>query len=199
MAVHVIHPRLFALFGLLGVLFCLGAESSAQADAQVSARLGVGGGVAAPPLGDVFGVFEMRLASELLFGPAQSNAFRIGPALDLRTANFESLEAAVGLTALLPVMSEMPLWVTLGGGYAARQFGDDHAFGLATVAWGLRSYNYHYPYGYGVGVYLSTRFDLMAPQQFEVTAGVEIDLALLLVLPTMAIITWMGGGDPDEP
>ncbi len=193
-------PRLSAL-GLIAVASIgswMGAPESAHADAQVSSRLGIGGGARRGALGAVDGRFEMLLRAEVLFGGARPDVVRVGPAIDLRTGNFASAEVAGGLTLLLPVASGWPLWLTAGAGYAARDDGPSAAIGLVTIAFGYRDYDYSDPYGFAVDVYATYRTDFEDPSRFEITAGLSFDLELIFVLPTRLLATWITAGDPDE-
>jgi len=176
----------------------LALPSAAFADAQVSSRLGIGGGARRDALGAVDGRFEMLLRAEVLFGGARPDVVRVGPAIDLRTGNFASAEVAGGLALLLPIAGGWPLWVTGGAGWAARNDGPDAAFGLATLAFGYRGYDYHDPYGFAVDLYVTYRVDFEDAGRFEITAGLAFDLELIFVLPTRALITWITSGDPDE-
>jgi hypothetical protein len=170
-----------------------------HADAQVSARLAAGAGAAFPEAADTAFLFELALRSELLFGEDAIDVVRVGPAIDVRTGNFESFEGALGATLLLPVAEGWPLWLTAGLGARARANDDHAAFALATLAFGFRPYNYLSAYGFGLGFYASARADLDATPRYELTAGVEIDLEFLVVIPAMFVYTWLSGGDPDEP
>ncbi len=174
------------------------APTVAHGDAQISSRLGVGGGARRLDGGAIDGRFEMLLRAEALFGSARPDVVRVGPALDFRTGDFASAEIAGGLTLLLPIAKGWPLWITAGAGYAARDDGPSGAIGLVTLAFGYRGYDYHDIYGFAVDVYVTSRVDFEEPGRFEVTAGLAFDLALIFVLPAMAIITWARGGDPDE-
>lgn len=171
---------------------------AASGDAQVSSRLGVGGGARHDAAAEVVGRFEMLLRAEVLFGGARPDVVRVGPALDLRTGNFASAEVAGGLTLLLPIAGGWPLWITAGAGYAAREDDPSAAFALATLAFGYRGYDYHDPYGFAVDVYATYRADFEDPGRFEVTAGLAFDLELIFVLPARALISWIRSGDPDE-
>jgi len=113
-----------------------------------------------------------------------------------------SAEAAAGAALLVPIASAFPLVLTGGVGWASRPGDADGAFGLATLAWGLRSYNYQAWYGYALQLYASARAGLEGggDRDVEITAGVEIDLLFLVVIPALFIGQWaFGGGDPDEP
>lgn len=190
-----VHLALLVTASLAGGI---AAPGVARADAQISSRLGVGGGARRLDGGSVDGRFEMLLRAEALFGPAGPDVVRVGPALDFRTGDFASAEIAGGLTLLLPIARGWPLWLTAGAGYAARDDGPSAAIGLGTIAFGYRGYDYQDAYGFAVDVYVSTRVDFEEPGRFEITAGLAVDLALIFVLPAMAIITWARGGDPGE-
>ncbi len=170
----------------------------ARGDAQVSSRLGIGGGARHDELGAVDGRFEMLLRAEVLFGGSRPDVVRVGPAIDLRTGNFASAEVAGGLTLLLPIASGWPLWLTAGAGYAARDDAPSGAIALGTIAFGYRDYDYHDPYGFAVDVYATYRVDFEDANRFEITGGLAFDLELIFVLPTRLLITWIGAGDPDE-
>ena len=70
---------------------------------------------------------------------------------------------------------------------------------VGTAAFGYRSYNYHGRYGLGINFYVTTRTDLTDPRGFEVTGGIEFDLALGLLVPALMIKTAANKGDPDVP
>ncbi len=175
-------------------LLVAAVPSAAAAHPQTSARLGAGAGAAS---GDF--VFEMHLRSELLFGPNEVRAFRIGPALDLRTADFETAEAAGGLAVLLPVATGFPITFTTGAGWASRPGDADGPIAVGTLAWGYRSYNHHHVYGYALSLYASTRVALDDTSRWEITGGVEIDLLFLVAIPAIFVWEWLTEGDPDEP
>jgi len=174
------------------------APSAARAHPQISARLLTGGGWDAR--GDEGrALFELGLRSEVLFGPARSGAPRLGPAVDLRTGAFETLEAAGGLAVLLPVWTGYPVVLTGAAGWASRPGEDDGAIAVATLAWGYRSYDHHDAYGFGVHLYAGARFDVEDAARWQITGGVEIDLEPLVVIPAIFVWELLTEGDPDEP
>jgi hypothetical protein len=173
--------------------------SVAQADVQVSARYGLGFGATTGELQREF-VFETLLRMEALFGAPGDEHFRVGPALDLRTWRFDTAEAAVGLAVLMPIVRGFPLTLTLAAGYAARSVPfADGPIGVATLAWGYRSYNFHSAYGLGLQVFVSGRVHLDEPGRWEVTAGIEIDLEAMIAIPAAFLISLFRKGPPDEP
>lgn len=178
------------------LLLCL--PSTAAAEPQVSARLALGGGARFVD-DDTDGLFDMALRSEVLFGAPGEGHLRAGPALDLRTATFRTIEAAGGGSLLIPTWPGYPIVLTVGAGWAARRDAPDSPFFLGTLAWGYRSYNYHGPYGFGLMAYVTARRDLTDPHGWEIVGGIEIDLEFLVAVPAMGIGMLFGRGDPDEP
>lgn len=170
----------------------------AAAEPQVSGRLALGGGARFVE-GDTDGLFDMALRSEVLFGGAGDEHVRVGPAVDIRTATFRTLEAAAGAALLLPTWRGYPIVLTAGAGWAGRRDQNDSPIFVGTFAWGYRSYNYHGVYGLGLMGYVTARADLAAPHGWEILGGIEIDLEFLIALPAMGIRMLFSGGDPDEP
>ena len=172
---------------------------------QWSARYGFGVGAASAAMGadlllDTRLQLEQTLRTEILFGRPGDEHFRVGPAFDLRFQRFDSAEIAAGLAVLVPIARGYPLVLTAAAGYATRaQPQTDGGFFMGTVAWGYRSYNFHSFYGLGLQLYVSTRVHLEDRSHYEITAGIEIDLATLFVIPAMFVISLFRGGAPDEP
>ena len=184
--------------GALLVLLSIGllSPNAARARPQTSLRLITGGGVE-QVAGEFEGLFEMGLRSELLFGAGASDQVRLGPALELRTADFDTGEVAGGAHLLLPVISGFPLGLSWLGGVAfAPQRREPIT--VATVHLGYRSYNYHSIYGYGLAAYVGARVGLGDQGGIEVTAGIEIDLAFLIAIPVAFTWELITAGDPDE-
>lgn len=171
---------------------------------QWSLRYGFGLGAASRALGDDFLLdtrlrLEQTLRTEVLFGKAGDEHFRLGPALDLRFQRFDSAELAGGLAVLFPIARGYPIVLTAAAGYAVRaQPETDGGFLLGTLAWGYRSYNFHSFYGLGLQLYVSTRVHMDDFSRYEITAGIEIDLAAMAI-PVMFLIGLFRGGSPDEP
>lgn len=172
---------------------------------QWSVRYGFGMGAASKAMGEDFLLdsrllLEQTLRTELLFGKPGDEHFRIGPAFDLRFQRFETAEVAGGLSVLFPIARGYPLVLTAAAGYAARaQPQTDGGFFMGTLAWGYRSYNFHSFYGLGLQIYVSTRVHMDDVSRYEITAGIEIDLAAMFVIPAMFLISLFRGGPPDEP
>jgi hypothetical protein len=138
------------------------------------------------------------LLSELLFGPHRVDAVRVGPALDVRTRAFDTLEPAAGAALLLPVAHGFPLVLTAAAGYALAGAPRDGPFALATLAWAFRPYNYLSHYGFGLALYGTARAAL-DDGAWEAAFGVEVDLEFLVAIPFMFAWEWLTEGDPDEP
>jgi hypothetical protein len=187
--------------GLCALLFLLAggvwSPSHAAADPQLSARLVLGAGKRwiEPDEDDV--VFETALRSEALFGPPRHRTFRIGPALEFRTLDFQSIEASGGLGMLIPT-GDFAFVLTGLAGYAERKRAPDGAVGTGTLSWGYRGYNYHGIYGWGLHLYTSARHSLTGPDVLEVTGGVEIDVMFTTIIPALAIKNMFSSGDPHQ-
>ena len=185
---------------LLALVACVGGGvRSAEADAQISARVAAGLGVDAPEGADSITRFEMALRSDVVFGPREVDHVRAGAALELRTASFDTAEAAVGGVLLVPTLTAAPLALTVAGGWASRPGDEDAPFVLGTLAWGFRPYNHHSAYGYALNLYVSARADLPHFDRLQLTAGIEVDLLFLVAIPAIFVWEWLTGGDPDEP
>lgn len=176
----------------------LAGSGTAHADGQISARLATGGGVGVAPESDADGLFELAVRSELLFGPQTFGAVRAGPAIDLRTDDFVTAEAALGGALMLPVAAAYPLVLTAAAGWASRPEDADGPFALGTLAWGYRSYNHHAAYGFGLQLYVSTRLDLTDTSRWQITGGIEIDLLFLVAIPSIFVWELLTASDPDE-
>lgn len=137
---------------------------------------------------------------EVLFGAPGDEHVRVGPALDLRTAEFDTAEGAIGAAILLPLVRGYPAVLTAAVGWAKRRDPvEDGPIFVGTLAWGYRSYNFHAPYQIGMNLFVSSRVHLDEPGRWEVTAGIEIDLEVLVAIPAMFIINLFRRGPPDEP
>ena len=183
---------------MLAVALAAASPSQAHADGQVSARYGWGFG---SPMGDLQRSFlwENTLRMEVLFGAPGDEHARIGPALDLRTAEFDTAEAALGAAVLLPIARGYPITLTAALGWAVRRDPvQDGAIFVGTIGWGYRSYNFHAPYQIGLNVFVTSRVHLDDPSRWEITAGIEIDLEVLVAIPAMFIVNLFRRGEPDE-
>lgn len=183
----------------MGLLAALALGATARADVQGSVRSGTGFGASTGALEREF-LVETTLRSELLFGDRGDEHVRLGPALELRSIDFETIEAGAGGAVLFPIARGYPIVLSALVGYAWRRAPiGDGPFAVATLAWGYRSFNFHSRYGLGLQIYVSARMHLNQPRAIEVTAGIEIDLAATVVIPVRFIVTAIRRGDPDEP
>lgn len=171
------------------------APMLANADAQFSSRLQLGGGVYTEE-NDWSALFDFGVHSDVMFGGAEPDVVRVGPMLDLRTRTFETAEAAAGASLLLPIIEGWPLTITGGLGWALRE-GADGAFALAKLAFGFRDYNYHSAYGYALELYATTRIDVDDPSRVDLSFGVSVDLMFILVVPTLYFVTLFSSGSDD--
>ncbi len=134
-------------------------------------------------------MFDIGLRSELLFGAPGDGAVRLGPALELRAADFAELDVALGAAILLPVWRGYPLlWSVLGGWSPLGPLRGEPLL-VSTLAWGYRSYDHGGVYGFAAQLYVSGRVGPAGgePLRWEVTGGIEIDLELLLLGPVMLL------------
>lgn len=146
---------------------------------------------------------ELHLRADFLWGLPGDRAVRYGPTMEIRSANFSTIEGAAGGMLLIPTHPGWPLQLSAMVGYAGRfrAFGEhsDHApIFIGTAAFGLRTYNFHSRYSYAINVFASTRTDLIG-RGFEVTGGIALDLAFLALIPARMIQMSVNSGDPDEP
>jgi hypothetical protein len=146
-------------------------------------------------------IMESNLRADWLWGHPSDRAVRFGPAVELRTANFSTLDGAAGATLLLPMHPGWPLQLSTLFGYSGRfrDYGPSAPVFVGTAAFGYRSYNYHGRYGFGINFYATSRVDLHSTRGFEVTGGIEFDLQLGLLIPALMIKMAASKGDPDEP
>lgn len=188
---------------LLALSLIAAAAAPARADVQWSSRLGFGFGAAMGELERAF-VYENTIRVEALFGGRGDEHVRVGPAVDLRTRTFRSAEGSAGIGLLVPIARGYPIVLTATAGYAFRR--DDTLAGwedgpivVGTLAWGYRSYDFHDHYQLGFHVFVSSRLHLDEPSLWELTAGIELDLEMLFVVPARFLVTLFRRGPPDEP
>jgi hypothetical protein len=170
---------------------------------QWSGRLGQGFGSLLGKEENKF-VSAATIRSEFLFGRPGDRHVRIGPALELRSVNFGTIEYAAGAQLLIPTHPGWPIQLSALAGYAHRwkRVGPDPTSGavfVATAAFGYRSYNFHGSYGLGINLFVSSHVHLDNPHIYEITGGFEFDLLLAAVVPAMMIRMGATSEDPDEP
>jgi len=183
-------------------LFKLELDPPKKRTLQWSGRIGGGFG-ARRVEGERKFVGELHLRADFLWGLPGDRAVRYGPAIEVRSANFSTIEGAFGGQLLIPTHPGWPLQLSALFGYAARfrAFGEhsDHApIFVGTAAFGYRSYNFHSRYGYAINLFASTRTDLIG-RGFEVTGGIELDLAFPALIPVRMMKMARNKRDPDEP
>lgn len=194
-----------ALGAVIAVALSLATPAAAaQPEVQIGSRLALGGGAEMPEWqGDPSPLFELGIRAEALFGERFADRLRIGPALDLRTANFRTFEAAGGAMLLVPFGWGFALTAMAGAGYAIR---DPYAAGIdrhgaiavATLGLGYRPYDHFDAYGHGISLYASGRAAFAGWEGWEITGGVEVDFEFLFWSPFAFAATALSGGDPHE-
>jgi hypothetical protein len=184
------------VFPLIFAFCTLALATPVRADGQYSVRNFFGVGKRNSDAGgDV--IFPGGWRGEAMFGPPRHRAFRFGPAFELATTDFRTLEAALGLGVLIPTGD---FAFNLNGliGYAGRKRAPDGAVGIGTLSWGYRGYNYHSWYGYGLAAYVSARHSLTGGDVVEITGGVEIDILFTTIIPVLFIKNLFTSDDPHE-
>jgi hypothetical protein len=184
------------LFPLLCGLCLFAAPSPGRADGQYSLRNLFEVGKRFSEREDEI-ILPAGLRGEAMFGPPRHRAFRFGPALELRTADFASLEAALGVGVLVPTGD---FAFNLNGliGYAERKQAPDGAVGIGTLSWGYRGYNYHSWYGYGLSMFVSARHSLTGDDVLEITGGIEVDVLFTTIIPVLFIKNLFTSDDPHD-
>ncbi|MDB4989491.1 MAG: hypothetical protein JWN04_4669 [Myxococcaceae bacterium] len=170
----------------------------ALADAQVSARNELEFGKRTAASGDKF-IVAVGLRADVTFGRAKPGQFRLGPAVEFRTANFHSLEAAAGGCVLVPTGGETTLGLYGLFGAATRIHAPDGPVAIGTVTWGYRSYAYNENwYGYGLNLFGSYREHIGTEPLHEITGGLEVDMMFTTLIPIAAIANFFSSDDPYE-
>ncbi len=221
-------PSPFLLASVLSSLLAYAVPASAQdaapgaasPPASESAPLPVGpdpdrwvlqgGGQVFSGLGSTLGeaqgndfITELGIRGQMLFGRIGNRFVRIGPALEFRTAHFHTVEYAAGAMALFPTHLGWPLQLSVLGGYAHRfKFEPTHEDGpvlVTNLAFGYRPYNHGARYGIALNAYVSGRVHLDDPHAYEITGGIEFDVAMAYYVPALMIrMQTQRGDDPDE-
>ena len=179
-----------ALLGFLAAVWLAvaGLAPVAQAEPQLSARLGWGFGSTLAPPGESGFQWATSVRSELLFGAPGDGAWRLGPAVELRSARWRNLEVGAGAGLLVPVLRGYPLVLTVLGSVEALGEWAGTPRAVATLAWGYRSYDHGGLYAFAAQLFVSGRVDVAEPaggagRRVELLAGLEIDFELLALGP----------------
>ncbi len=147
-------------------------------------------------------ITELGIRGDVLFGRRRPRFFGIGPALEFRDALFHTIEGAAGAMVAIPTAAGWPLQLSVLGGWAQRfRFEPKRADGAVLVtnlAFGYRPFNYLSRYAYGVNFYVSGRVHLDDPHAYEITGGLELDLALAFFIPAGMMRMATTREDPDE-
>lgn len=124
-----------------------------------------------------------ELRSDVLFGRGSSRDYGVGPYLSLGTAAFEDLRGTLGISALLPIIEDFPLVLSVGG--LATDTGE---LGLDSSAFfGIRSYDHYGAYNFGAGLVLGTERSLLEGSETVWSLGVQIDG---LIVATPFLLAW---------
>lgn len=184
---------------VVSALFAGALPQPARADAIVSGRNFLELGKRNADAGDEF-IVGLGLVADVLFGAPKPKTFRIGPAIELRTVDFASLEAAAGAAISIPLPAEFAIGLYGLVGAAARKHAPDGMVGIGKVTMGFRGYPYKGGwYGYGLNLYGSGRKHIGDEELVEWTGGVEVDVMFTALIPLLSIKNFMSGDDPFEP
>ncbi len=194
-------PYLFYLAILaLSALVAGALPQHAQADSLTSARTYLGMGHRTADSGDKL-FADLGLVADVTFGRAKPKAFRVGPAIELRTVNFQTLEAAVGPAILLPLPGELYFGLYPMIGAAVRKNAPDGMTGIGKVTFGFRAYPYNSWYGYGLNFFGSGRKALNTAKNdglVEWAGGVEVDIEFTVITPLLFMKNLITAHDPYE-
>jgi hypothetical protein len=170
------------LAAVVAALLCAAGE--AQARPQWNTGLIPAGCI----IGDHDAAFERvafcgQARADVLFLRERTDAFGLGPYVALGSAAFEDLRLSAGATALIPIVEDFPLVLSLGG--LAR---DAESFGLSASAfWGLRSYNFHSGYNLAFGFVLSGERTFGEASSNAISLGFQVD-GLVLAMPFLLLV-----------
>ena len=173
----------FSLSSSIFSFALLGFAPSAHAAPQWNTGLVASGCL----LGDRDALFERvafcgQARGDVLFLRNRVGDFGVGPYLAVGTAAFDDLRISLGASALLPVVDDFPLVLSLGA--LGRDRGD---FGLtSSVFWGLRSYNFHSRYNLAFGFFLAGERTFGSEPQSALSLGFQVD-GFVLALPFLLI------------
>jgi hypothetical protein len=165
--------------GFLAVFALAGRTASAQGPGWVSGRLGIGYGARIPPGAAQGRVFELAPRAEMLFASDVGG----GPALELRTSNFNTAELTAGLTG---VVSDgfRGVMAGLGAGHAWRAGDQDGAVLTANIGAGI--VRMRGPRTASTTLYLSFRHAATGPSRDELTVGLSLGGGLMSVIGSLS-------------
>jgi len=171
---------------LVGALLVAAHTASAAPQITAGATVGVAGNGDRDELWRSAGL-SLGLRGELLLLRDGPRSIGLGPYVEaLTTTAFSDGQLGAGVSALLPVWSELPIVVSMGA--YERRAADSFDPGLAGAIFiGSRSYNYHGWYAMGAGLLLCVRGGLREPHDSSLIAALDIDLELL-ALPFLMLL-----------
>ncbi len=165
------------------LLAALATAHGAQAAPQWNAALNPAGCL----LGDDSNLFDRAafcgsLRGDVLFFRHRARDWGLGPYFSAGSAAFEDLRLSLGASALVPVVEDFPLVISLGPllrdgrhpGVSAQLFG------------GVRSYNFHGSYNLAFGATLGFERDFSADARNVLSVGLHVD-AFVLALPILLL------------
>ena len=184
---RVLRRALTALPLLLVLLLVLAGLTPAEAAGQWqgSARLGLGFGKRYADTKRPM-VFTPSLRGEALRATRKHPRLRLGPAGELRTSDFDTVEGSAGLALALGIGEDAAFGLHSLIGYAHRPNLWSGAWLSQIVTFGLREWDERPRYAYGLNLFLAGRVGLHDRAIYEITGGVELDL-LFFGIPFIAM------------
>ena len=180
------------LIGLaLALTLALAAPSAAaEAQWQGSSRLGMGFGKYHDPLENKL-PFTMNLRGEAVRPTRKRPQWLFGPSVEVRTSDFRTAEAGGGIATLLKLGEGAAFGLHTLVSYAYRHDYDNGAVLSEILTLGFRRTvdtirpgpprSPPSPYMFGLNLFLAGRVGLDDQAIYEVTGGVELDLAFFAI------------------
>ena len=162
--------------------------------ASFSVRTIIGGGLTLPEAGERNKILELGVRGDLLFGVPnrKSLGWGVGPLVELRTASFDTLDTAFGLSGVGSVEDGLGLGLSGGVGYSLRRHDENGQFVFGTTSIILRGSPEPINrrkycagcilYAIHASVYTTARFYPAQPEFNQITLGLESAPAVILTL-----------------
>jgi hypothetical protein len=123
------------------------------------------------------------LRGDVLFMRRNAREFGLGPYLTVGTAAFDDVRLSLGASALVPIVEDFPLLVSLGP--LLRNVSEPGVSG--TLFWGLRSYNHYGTYNLAAGLVVGVERTFSDRGTSALSVGLHVD-GFVLALPALLAI-----------
>lgn len=172
--------RSWACLALLsGLLWGRGAHAAPQWNAAL-----LPAGCLVGERGEVFdhAAFCGSVRGDVLFLRQRARDWGVGPYLSAGTAGFDDLRLSLGASALVPVVEDFPIVLSVGP-----LLRDGRHPGISALLFaGMRSYNFHGSYNLAFGAAFGFERDFADPRSNVLSIGVHVD-AFVLALPVLLL------------